>query len=71
MCNRPHEGAPSSGLMPICTLEPPHSTPISRIMATAASRSRWYSLSVSVCQGSSDGSTMRSIALQAPAKVRL
>ena len=35
--------SPSSGLMAICTLEPPHSTPISRIMATAASRRRWYS----------------------------
>ncbi len=40
--------SPSSGLMAICTLLPPHSTPISRMMATAASRSRWYSLSVSV-----------------------
>jgi hypothetical protein len=31
--------------------EPPVSTPISRMMAMAASRSRWYSLSESVCAG--------------------
>mmetsp|Transcript_820 Transcript_820/g.3080 ORF Transcript_820/g.3080 Transcript_820/m.3080 type:complete len:211 (-) Transcript_820:585-1217(-) len=42
---------PSTGLTAIWTLEPPHSTPISRIMATEASRRRWYSLSVSVCAG--------------------
>ena len=41
--------SPSAGLTAICTLEPPHSTPISRMMATDASRSLWYSLSVSVC----------------------
>ncbi len=41
--------SPSAGLMAICTLDPPHSTPISRMMATDASRRRWYSLSVSVC----------------------
>lgn len=33
------------------TLEPPHSTPISLMIATAASRSLWYSLSVSVWAG--------------------
>mmetsp|Transcript_29059 Transcript_29059/g.78269 ORF Transcript_29059/g.78269 Transcript_29059/m.78269 type:complete len:311 (-) Transcript_29059:419-1351(-) len=43
--------SPSAGLMDICTLEPPHSTPISRMMAIAASRRRWYSLSVRVCEG--------------------
>jgi hypothetical protein len=32
-------------------LEPPVSTPISRMMASAASRMRWYSLSVSVWAG--------------------
>ena len=31
--------------------EPPVSTPISRMMASDASRIRWYSLSVSVCAG--------------------
>ena len=31
--------------------EPPVSTPISRMMRIAASRMRWYSLSVSVCAG--------------------
>ena len=36
---------------PTCTLDPPHSTPISRMIATAASRRRWYSLSVSVWAG--------------------
>ena len=35
--------SPSAGLTAICTLEPPHSTPISRMMATEASRRRWYS----------------------------
>mmetsp|Transcript_31062 Transcript_31062/g.77287 ORF Transcript_31062/g.77287 Transcript_31062/m.77287 type:complete len:311 (+) Transcript_31062:3613-4545(+) len=43
--------SPSAGLMAICTLDPPHSTPISRMMATEASRRRWYSLSVRVCAG--------------------
>ena len=33
------------------TLEPPVSTPISRMIATAASRMIWYSRSVSVCAG--------------------
>ena len=42
---------PSSGLTAICTLEPPHSTPMSRMMAIDASLSRWYSLSVNVCAG--------------------
>lgn len=42
--------SPSTGLTAICTLEPPHSTPISRMMATEASRKRWYSLSVRVCE---------------------
>ena len=32
-------------------LEPPVSTPISRMKAMAASRIPWYSLSVSVCAG--------------------
>src|SRR5438132_914210 len=32
-------------------LLPPVSTPISRMIAIAASRMRWYSLSVSVCAG--------------------
>jgi len=32
-------------------LEPPVSTPISRMMASEASRIRWYSLSVSVWRG--------------------
>ena len=41
--------SPSAGLTAICTLEPPHSTPISLMMATDASRSLWYSLSVRVC----------------------
>ena len=36
---------------PTCTFDPPHSTPISRMIATAASRRRWYSLSVSVWAG--------------------
>lgn len=43
--------SPSSGLMAICTLLPPHSTPISRMMASDASRSRCSSLSVSVWLG--------------------
>ena len=32
-------------------LEPPVSTPISRMQAMASSRISWYSLSVSVCAG--------------------
>mmetsp|Transcript_4742 Transcript_4742/g.14600 ORF Transcript_4742/g.14600 Transcript_4742/m.14600 type:complete len:256 (+) Transcript_4742:723-1490(+) len=43
--------SPSTGLTAICTFEPPHSTPISRMMSTEMSRSRWYSLSVRVCAG--------------------
>ena len=42
---------PSAGLTPNWMLEPPVSTPISRMMASEASRMRWYSLSVSVCAG--------------------
>src|SRR5205807_2266557 len=42
---------PFSGLMANCTFEPPVSTPTSRMIAAAASRIRWYSLSVSVCAG--------------------
>ncbi len=42
---------PSSGLIPNWILLPPVSTPISRMTAMAASRIRWYSLSVSVCAG--------------------
>mmetsp|Transcript_35410 Transcript_35410/g.67754 ORF Transcript_35410/g.67754 Transcript_35410/m.67754 type:complete len:233 (-) Transcript_35410:577-1275(-) len=42
---------PSLGLMANWQLDPPHSTPISRMMASEASRRRWYSLSVSVCAG--------------------
>ena len=42
---------PSSGLTANCTLEPPVSTPILRSTAIEASRSRWYSRSVSVCAG--------------------
>ena len=34
-----------------CTLHPPAATPISRMIATAASRIRWYSRSVSVIAG--------------------
>ena len=40
---------PFSGFTANCTLDPPVSTPTSRIIAAAASRMRWYSLSVSVC----------------------
>ena len=43
--------SPLAGLMAICTLDPPHSTPMERMMSTEASRRRWYSLSVSVCAG--------------------
>ncbi len=42
---------PSFGSMPNWMLDPPVSTPISRMMASEACRSRWYSLSVSVCAG--------------------
>ena len=42
---------PSSGLTANWMFEPPVSTPISRMMATAASRISWYSLSVSVWAG--------------------
>ena len=42
---------PSAGLMPNWMFEPPVSTPISRMMASEASRIRWYSLSVSVWAG--------------------
>ena len=43
----------SAGLTAICTLEPPHSTPISRMMATEASRRRWYSCGW-LCVGGSE-----------------
>ena len=43
--------APSFGSTPNCTFDPPVSTPISRMMATAASRISWYSRSVRVCAG--------------------
>jgi hypothetical protein len=42
---------PSRGLIANCTLEPPVSTPISRMQAIAPSRISWYSRSVSVCAG--------------------
>ena len=42
---------PSVGFTANCTFEPPVSTPILRSTATAASRMRWYSLSVSVTAG--------------------
>src|SRR2546422_3740470 len=42
---------PSSGLTANWMFEPPVSTPISRMIATAASRMSWYSLSVRVCAG--------------------
>ncbi len=42
---------PSAGFTPNWMLEPPVSTPISRIIASEASRMRWYSLSVKVCAG--------------------
>ena len=45
--------SPSAGLTAICTLEPPHSTPISRMMATEASRRRWYSCGW-LCVGGSE-----------------
>ena len=43
--------SPSRGLIANWMLHPPASTPISRITATAASRMRWYSRSVSVIAG--------------------
>ena len=43
--------APSLGLTANWTLDPPVSTPISRMIRRAASRITWYSLSVSVCAG--------------------
>jgi hypothetical protein len=43
--------SPSRGSSANCTLHPPASTPISRMIATAASRMRWYSRSVSVIAG--------------------
>ena len=42
---------PVSGWTANWTLEPPVSTPISRITAIEALRMIWYSLSVSVCAG--------------------
>src|SRR5438128_1256531 len=42
---------PSSGFTANWMFEPPVSTPISRMILTAASRISWYSLSVSVCAG--------------------
>ena len=42
---------PSSGCTANWMFEPPVSTPISRMIAIAASRMSWYSLSVSVCAG--------------------
>ncbi len=43
--------SPVSGLTANWMLQPPASTPISRMMAMAASRIRWYSTSVSVWAG--------------------
>src|SRR5207302_6087688 len=43
--------SPLAGLIANWMLEPPVSTPISRMIARAASRIRWYSLSVSVWAG--------------------
>ena len=43
--------SPVSGWTANWMFEPPVSTPILRIIATAASRSRWYSLSVRVWAG--------------------
>jgi len=43
--------SPFFGLTANCTLHPPASTPISRMMAMAASRIFWYSTSLSVCAG--------------------
>ena len=42
---------PSRGLTANWMFDPPVSTPISRMMARAASRMRWYSLSVRVWAG--------------------
>ena len=42
---------PLAGSMANWMFEPPVSTPISRMIAFAASRIRWYSLSESVCAG--------------------
>ena len=42
---------PLSGSTANWMFEPPVSTPISRMIASAASRMIWYSLSVSVCAG--------------------
>ncbi len=42
---------PVSGCTPNWMLDPPVSTPISRMMRIEASRSTWYSLSVRVCAG--------------------
>jgi len=43
--------SPSAGLTANWMLQPPASTPISRMIAIAASRMRWYSRSVSVIAG--------------------
>ena len=42
---------PVAGSMANWMFDPPVSTPTSRMIAAAASRMRWYSLSVSVCAG--------------------
>src|SRR6476660_4256184 len=42
---------PFSGLIANWTFDPPVSTPTSRMIAAAASRILWYSLSVRVCAG--------------------
>ena len=42
---------PSAGLIANWMFDPPVSTPTRRMMRRAASRIRWYSLSVSVCAG--------------------
>jgi hypothetical protein len=42
---------PVLGSIANCTLEPPHSMPISRMIAIEALRMFWYSRSVSVCDG--------------------
>ena len=42
---------PVSGCTANCMFDPPVSTPISLIIAIAASRIFWYSTSVSVCAG--------------------
>ena len=43
--------SPSAGFTANWMLQPPASTPISRMIATAASRIAWYSRSVSVSAG--------------------